>query len=192
MSKTYPCVRCGATFARTKGPQQHCSIDCRLWASVDQSGGPNTCWPWMGTRDRKFGHGRIRVGARKIIASRVAWELTRGPIPDGLDVLHSCDHGPCCNPAHLFLGTQADNNADMVRKGRHSHGATHAAASDPHFGEWARGESNPNARMTQDRVRAMRQARARGATLPDLVRAFGVSKSTAHAIVTGATWRHVA
>jgi hypothetical protein len=50
---------------------------------------------------------------------RAAWKLTHGPIPDGLQVLHRCDNPPCCNPAHLFLGTQQDNIADMHKKGRY-------------------------------------------------------------------------
>lgn len=50
---------------------------------------------------------------------RVAWEVTNGPIPKGISVCHRCDNPPCCNPQHLFLGTQSDNNLDMVEKLRH-------------------------------------------------------------------------
>jgi hypothetical protein len=53
-------------------------------------------------------------------AHRVAWTLANGPIPAGMHVLHTCDNPPCCNPGHLWLGTQADNMADMARKGRTS------------------------------------------------------------------------
>jgi len=60
---------------------------------------------------------------------RLAWELANGPIPDGLSVLHHCDNPPCCNVEHLFLGTQTDNHADMVAKGRHYHpNPTHCPA----------------------------------------------------------------
>jgi len=51
-------------------------------------------------------------------AHRVAWELHYGPIPQNMQVLHRCDNPPCCNPDHLFLGTQADNVADMIAKKR--------------------------------------------------------------------------
>lgn len=64
------------------------------------------------------GYGNIRNGASVVLAHRVAWELVNGPIPDGISVLHHCDNPPCCNVDHLFLGTHADNSADMISKGR--------------------------------------------------------------------------
>lgn len=81
----------------------------RFWAKVDRSG---DCWLWMGKRIVKYGYFNHRR------AHRVAWELTHGDIPKGLYVLHSCDNPPCVNPAHLRLGTQFDNMADMHDRGR--------------------------------------------------------------------------
>lgn len=81
------------------------------------------CWEWQLGKDR-VGYGRLKVqlGSRSEFrytsAHRYAWELFRGPIPAGLNVLHRCDNRPCCNPAHLFLGTQKENIDDMHRKGR--------------------------------------------------------------------------
>jgi hypothetical protein len=98
----------------------------RLWLKVDKRG-PDECWPWLAHRD-KDGYGRIRLGGRgspDVQASRVVWEVTYGPIPEGLCVLHRCDNPPCCNPAHLFLGSDADNRADKIAKRRHSAGLTH-------------------------------------------------------------------
>lgn len=90
----------------------------QLYRNVDRSGGPDACWPWK-RRIRRDGYGDI--WARSIgeqLAHRVAWFVAHGPIPDGLCVLHRCDNKPCCNPRHLFLGTQLDNMHDMIAKGR--------------------------------------------------------------------------
>lgn len=84
------------------------------------------CLVFTGHRNWK-GYGEIRSGPdngfRKLMAHRAAWELNSGPIPEGLVVMHTCDNPPCCNPSHLRLGTVADNQADMKKKGRHLNGA---------------------------------------------------------------------
>jgi hypothetical protein len=72
------------------------------------------------------GYGSIYADGRLQKAHRVVWQVEHGPIPDGLHVLHQCDNPPCCNPAHLFLGTHADNMADKIAKGRdHNQRKTH-------------------------------------------------------------------
>jgi len=95
----------------------------RFWGKVDRRR-DDECWPWTASVTR-HGYGQIMVGAygtgsrpRPLRANRVAWELTHGPIPDGLWVLHSCDNPSCCNPSHLFLGTQTENMRDAADKGR--------------------------------------------------------------------------
>jgi hypothetical protein len=89
----------------------------RFWAKVD-IGGPDECWPWTAGTYRK-GYGQFNAGPpwHPNHAHRYAWIYTYGD-PGELHVLHSCDNPPCCNPAHLFLGTNADNMADKVAKGR--------------------------------------------------------------------------
>lgn len=86
----------------------------------DRTGGMNACWPWMHGTNRRGGYGRTAKGGRNILTHRIVWQHTRRrTIPAGKRVLHRCDNPPCCNPRHLFLGTQRQNVADMIRKGRH-------------------------------------------------------------------------
>ncbi len=91
------------------------------------------CWWWRGAVGKSSGYGAFFVDStrRAVGAHRVAWELAYGPIPDGLLVCHRCDNRLCVRPDHLFLGTYADNDADMRSKGR------------------ARGGRRPAARPTQ-------------------------------------------
>lgn len=94
----------------------------RLRERVDKRG-PDECWPWIGAANREGGYGYLSTGGRggrKVYAHRVAWELANGrPVPDGMVVRHSCDNPPCCNPAHLSIGTMLDNANDMLT--RHGH-----------------------------------------------------------------------
>lgn len=75
------------------------------------------CWIWMGHTESN-GYGRISIGKKIILAHRFAYELYIGKIPDGLDACHDCDTSECCNPYHLFLGTNLDNMIDAAKKGR--------------------------------------------------------------------------
>lgn len=84
----------------------------------------DSCWLWKASKTAAgyanittYKNGRAFMG----IGSRVSWELFRGPIPEGLCVLHTCDIRHCVNPEHLFLGTKRDNSDDMIRKGRAKH-----------------------------------------------------------------------
>jgi len=100
-----------------KGPRPR-PVAERFWEKVDIRD-PDECWPWTKSCN-PWGYGKFaRVHGDIVPAHRMAWELTHGPIPDGLFVLHHCDNPPCCNPYKcLFLGTHQDNMRDMASKGR--------------------------------------------------------------------------
>src|SRR4051812_187652 len=79
---------------------------------------PNTgCWLWAGTTQRG-GYGKFKAGGANVAAHRYSWQMTHGPVPEGLCVLHRCDVPGCVKPEHLFVGTQKENTADMIAKGR--------------------------------------------------------------------------
>lgn len=104
--------------ARRTDPNQFWEL-----VEVDEETG---CWIRQRVEDRRdYGKASIEIDGRVYRKPHhVAWVLTHGPIPDGFFVLHKCDNHPCCNPDHLFLGTQADNMTDMAEKGRSSNSAS--------------------------------------------------------------------
>ena len=171
-----------ATVERTK--RKWLTAEERFWQRVNQDGpihpGLGTaCWLWT-EGFNYFGYGRFSVGRQSIGAHRYSYELHIGPIPDGLYVCHHCDNPACVNPAHLFVGTAADNTADSVAKGRHYDGN--------HFV----GETNPSAKLTADDVLAIRDLATRRAMFQrDIATKFGVSQALIEKIIARKVWSHI-
>ncbi len=94
----------------------------RFWAKVQKT---NTCWLWLGSTRAGYGRMWFKAKGKKFSRSapRLAWELTAGPIPQQIVVLHRCDNKLCVRPSHLFIGTQRDNKkltqqtVDRIRRG---------------------------------------------------------------------------
>jgi len=138
---------------------------------------PTECWIWRGKYSTKPGsYGKVVVDGRIKRAHRMAWELTNGHIPNGLYVLHKCDNPPCCNPSHLFLGTDGDNLRDCYNKGRRKPLA---------------GKLNPMATLTESDVIEIRKRYSEGAKSIVLASDFGVSVNCIYRIFRGFSWRKI-
>jgi hypothetical protein len=166
------CEVCGTPFtakpsAVRNGKGRYCSNECngigirgprtpigeRFWSKVNRSGGPDVCWPWLG-RPNTWGYGTfvIRLGVR-ILAHRMAYELTYGKIPDGLFGTHECDNPICCNPKHITPGTSKKNSYDILL----------------HTGKW------PRETFSDEDVRSIRMSTR---TLQSVAQQYSTSKST--------------
>lgn len=128
------------------------------------------CWEWTG--GKSHGYGQVRVhevwGSDPVYVHRLSYILHHGPIPDGLNVCHHCDNTVCFNPEHLFLGTHADNVADMVAKRRHGIGI-----------------ANGMAKLTDQQVKAIRVLKAEGISQREIAKMFGVSEGHVSTLIKG-------
>ena len=158
------------------------SLANRFWAKVDKT---DECWIWKAYKDPdSYGFIAMKIDGKwtgRNRATRVAWELTYGPIPKGLLVCHHCDNPPCVRPDHLFLGTKSDNMRDAINKGY----------------QHASGEQLPFAKLTLLKAREIRNLYSsrvgtyREATTSQrkLAAKFGVSRRTIRAVLTKITWK---
>lgn len=152
------------------------STEDRFWSKVDV-GEPGACWPWTGSLTYD-GYGQIRMNRKTTrLTHRVSWMLEHGSFPDAC-VCHTCDNRRCVNPAHLWLGSRVDNNADRDRKGRQRSGARYGA-------------DNARAILSEAAVREIRQLLAHGVSQYVVADLFGVHRSTIAGIAQGRRWAHV-
>ncbi len=145
---------------------------------------PNSgCWLWDAGMSSE-GYGSFSVDGRTVKAHRFSYEAHNGPIPKGMLVCHKCDVPACVNPAHLFLGTDADNMADRDAKGRHW------SKTKPETAR--RGERSSTAKLTETTVREIRGVYAAGGvTMAALGARYGIVAPQVHRIVHGQRWAHV-
>ncbi len=111
-------------------------VEAGFWLLVDKRG-PDDCWPWLGSTIKKDGRGSYCTGGKRYVASRYALALTSGGMPEPTVLAcHSCDNPPCCNPAHLWWGTTAENRLDASAKGRlPNNRVTHCPQGHPYSGD---------------------------------------------------------
>jgi hypothetical protein len=185
------CAACGKEFTvkryeAARGDGRYCSLACyhgdkaeslelRFLRSVSEPT-PTGCILWTGHTRNGYGILQGTVDGRHVSmqAHRFAWERIHGPIPPGMHALHTCDVRSCCNAAHVFIGTHAENMADKARKGRQRRGDTH-----------------PRSTLTSEAVRDIRTRYvAGGVTQVQLAAEYGVTPMTILNVVSGRTWGH--
>lgn len=175
-------ITCTYTCKESYRAQQQLA---HFWDNVDQSGGPDACWPWMGGRlIGKLNYGRFHLGSKTYRAHRMAFILVNGPLVGDEQALHQCDNPPCTNPSHLFKGTNLDNISDRDAKGRQSTGDHVPPENRP------RGTKHHNAKLTETTARecyalkgTMSQEKA-GAI-------FGIDQTVVSDLWNRKIWRHI-
>lgn len=148
-----------------------------FWKSAVKQDG---CWSWIGAAN-KAGYGFICTSfdgkaSKRILAHRLSWRIHKGIFDESLRVLHRCDNPQCCNPDHLFLGTQADNVADMDSKGRRGD---------------VSGENHPKAIITEQQAMEIISLLESGHQHIHIASRFGVKKHIVSDISAGRNWKHL-
>jgi len=188
-SSAHPCVRIKDEIISLKPKKVSAFL-----SFVDSSGGPDACWPWQGCCNRD-GYGAYEVKGKYIGAHRMAYQLKFGPIDKGVQVNHNCPNGDlpsCCNPAHLWLGTQHENILDMERKGRarHPKGDEHGKRLHPEL--VLRGEKCNLSKLTESDVLEIRSLFTAGNySQPAIAEKFSITQQCVSSIIKRKTWAHL-
>jgi len=177
------------------------TTDARFWGKV---GAPDadSCRPWLAGRNQ-YDYGTFWFDGRQVQAHAFAWRLTyHGPTKPGAEVFrHSCDHPWCCESAHIYPGTNAENTADRHAKRRDATGDRNGARTHPerrargdrHFSKTrpdrvARGERNSRARLTEGDVHRVRAAFLAGENRRDIAMRYGIREGTVYDIAARRIW----
>ena len=149
-------------------------MEDRFWSKVTKAG-PDDCWEYAKAPSARYGFiARPGTNGGIALAHRYSYELHVGPIPEGMCVCHTCDNTACVNPAHLWLGTNAENTADKMAKGRHIKGETHTSAV-----------------LTEQDVLDIRRRYAAGETQVSLAAEYGRNQGHISKITRRAIWTHI-
>lgn len=184
-----PCPHCGTPMYKTAKQCYKCydrlrreeadaNLAERFYSYVEHTDG---CWLWRGPTAHD-GYGVITYHNRATRAHRVAYIIAHGTIPDGTIICHTCDNPLCVRPDHLYAGSLADNRRDAQQRNRWAR---------KNLDNVPRGERNTRARLTDDDVREIRTALARGETQPTIAKRYGVKQAAISDIKLGKTWKHV-
>lgn len=172
-----PCPTCNQHFDKAKPQEVYCSMECAILPRIKR-GGEDECWPWMGGLVMGYGAGTFQK--RRYRVSRWMLERRLGrQLADGEQALHRCDNPACCNPAHLFVGTAADNMMDKMIKGR-----CRNKPSD------RRGERHHKSKLTEANVRVIWGARHCGKQV-ELAERFGVTRDVIWKVMKGRSWSYL-
>ena len=143
----------------------------RFWSKVTKT---DKCWLWQGANIK--GYGKLGIGGQSYLAHRLSYMWNVGPIPDGLNVLHTCDTPPCVLPSHLFLGTQGDNLRDAASKGR----------------TWRpQGEIHGRSKLNDESIKEIRYLGRKGYSHRKIGKIFGIHNVTVGRILSGKAWGHL-
>ncbi len=142
-----------------------------FWSNVKKT---KSCWIWTGCID-PTGYGKFGFNHKSVRVHRFVWQLVYGPIPKDKQINHHCDNRRCCNPKHLYVGTQKDNVRDQLRRGRRNQ----------------RGELNNSVKLNENTVRLIKKHIVRGVKQDIIAEKFNIARTTVSAISTGRSWSWV-
>lgn len=142
------------------------NCEWRFWSKVNRNDSSG-CWVWTGVKDSD-GYGRFRFNSKRIMAHRMSYLFTYGYLPSDARVCHTCDNTSCCNPNHLFLGSDSDNIIDCVVKNKHA-----------------------NCKLTADQISPIKNAVYNGVSVKEIALTYNVSQATIYNVLNEKTWWYI-